>query len=98
MAVVIVDAEALAQLDELPDNIVGRMERVFERLRRWPDVSGAKPLRGSLAGRWRIRTGDYRVQFFIERGRPASEGRPAEPVNVVVEKVGHRDGFYDEHD
>jgi mRNA-degrading endonuclease RelE of RelBE toxin-antitoxin system len=31
-----------------------------------------------------MRTGDYRVQFFIERGV------------VVVEKVGHRDGFYDE--
>jgi len=97
MAVVIVAAEALAQLDGLPDNIVGRMERIFERLRRWPDVSGAKPLRGSLAGRWRIRTGDYRVQFFVERGKPTSEDRPAEPDTVVVEKIGHHDGFYDEH-
>jgi len=29
-------------------------------------------------------TGDYRVQFRIEREA------------VIVERVGHRDGFYDE--
>ncbi len=95
MAVVILAAEALAKLDELPDTIVGRMERIFGRLQRWPDVSGAKPLRGELAGRWRIRTGDYRVQFYVERGKPAQGEQPAEPDTVVVEKIGHRDGFYE---
>jgi mRNA-degrading endonuclease RelE of RelBE toxin-antitoxin system len=52
-------------------------------LEEWPDVSGAKPLRGSLAGHYRIRTGDYRVQFYTDKD------------DVVVEKVGHRDGFYE---
>jgi mRNA-degrading endonuclease RelE of RelBE toxin-antitoxin system len=47
-------------------------------------VSGVKPLTGNLAGRFRMRTGDYRVQFYIEGER------------VIVEKVGHRDGFYGE--
>ncbi|HEX5442811.1 MAG TPA: hypothetical protein VFW87_03235 [Pirellulales bacterium] len=61
MAVVKVLPEALAQLDELPDKIVARVTHVLERLRRWPDLSGAKPLRCELGGRWRIRTGDYRV-------------------------------------
>jgi mRNA-degrading endonuclease RelE of RelBE toxin-antitoxin system len=49
-----------------------------------PDVSGAKALRGKLAGHYRIRTGDYRVQFTV-----------AGDV-VTIEKVGHRDGFYGE--
>jgi mRNA-degrading endonuclease RelE of RelBE toxin-antitoxin system len=46
-------------------------------------VSGAKPLAGNLAGRYRIQTGDYRVQFGVEG------------ETVIVEKIGHRDGFYD---
>lgn len=95
MAVVLVLPEALAQLDELPDTIVGRVTRILERLESWPDVSGAKRLRGELAGRWRMRTGDYRVQFYVERGMPAQSDKPAEPDTVVVEKIGHRDGFYD---
>lgn len=66
----------------VPPTMQRRMIGVFERLRSFPDVSGAKPLRGKLAGRFRIRTGDYRVQFRIEGNR------------VVVEKVGHRDRFY----
>ena len=45
------------------------------------DVSGAKPLSGELAGRYRLRTGDYRVEFY------------AESENVIVKKIGHRDGF-----
>jgi mRNA-degrading endonuclease RelE of RelBE toxin-antitoxin system len=37
-----------------------------------------------LAGRYRIRSGDYRVQFHVT----------GDVVTVV--KVGHRDGFYEE--
>ena len=92
MAELIVLPDALAQADELPAKIVARVERVIARLRSWPDVSGAKPLRGDLAGRWRIRTGDYRIQFYVRRGRPASRV----PDTVVVEKIGHRDRFYGE--
>lgn len=96
MAVLMVLPEALAQLDELPDKIVARITRILERLESWPDVSGAKPLSGNLAGRFRIRAGDYRVQFFVERGKPAQGERPAEADTVVVDKIGHRDGFYGE--
>ncbi len=52
--------------------------------RGWPDVSGAKPLRGKLAGWYRVRTGDYRVQFRVEGAM------------VIVEKIGHRDRFYED--
>jgi mRNA-degrading endonuclease RelE of RelBE toxin-antitoxin system len=46
-------------------------------------VSAVKPLRGELAGQYRMRTGDYRLQF-----RVAGE-------NIVATKIGHRDGFYE---
>ena len=83
MAKVVTTNEALEQLDSLPSEIVARLARFYERLEKWPHVSGAKPLSGSLAGRWRLRTGDYRLQFRVEGNR------------VVVEKVGHRDRFYE---
>lgn len=44
-----------------------------------------KPLRNKLAGKFRIRTGDYRVQFYIN-----DSGDP------VIEKIGKRDRFYDD--
>lgn len=96
MADLIVTPQALAESEQLPANIVARVERILDRLRRWPEVSGAKPLSGALAGRWRIRTGDYRVQFYIRPGKPAEGKQPATPDTVIVEKIGHRDGFYEE--
>jgi mRNA-degrading endonuclease RelE of RelBE toxin-antitoxin system len=72
------------QIDALPKLIRLRLLDVVRRLERWPNVSGAKPLRRSLAGRFRIRTGDYRVQFYLEGNI------------VVVEKVGKRDRFYED--
>lgn len=83
-AVVVITSEAQKQFDELPLAIQARIEKVFVRLGQWPAVSGAKPLRGNLAGCYRIRTGDYRVQFQV-----------AGDV-VAVDKIGHRDGFYGE--
>jgi mRNA-degrading endonuclease RelE of RelBE toxin-antitoxin system len=82
LAKVLVTPEAAEEHESLPEVIQARVLGVFERLRRWPDVSGAKPLTGPLAGHYRIRTGDYRVQFRVERH------------TVIVEKIGHRDGFY----
>ncbi len=70
--------------DALPTLVKVRVLRLFERLALWPEVSGARPLRGHLAGHYRMRTGDYRVQFRVEA------------ASVVIERVGHRDGFYDE--
>lgn len=83
MVTVVITPEAAGQIEELPLTIRTRMLGVMARLERWPDVSGAKPLRGDLAGRYRVRTGDYRVQFHLAGG------------TIVVERVGHRDGFYD---
>jgi mRNA-degrading endonuclease RelE of RelBE toxin-antitoxin system len=60
-----------------------RLETIILRLRKWPNVSGATPLRGGLAGHWRLRTGDWRVQFRVVGDE------------VIIERVGHRDGFYE---
>lgn len=76
--------ESAAQdLEALPVPIHARVLRILERLAHWPDVSGARALSGKLAGRWRMRTGDYRIQFHVEGQR------------IIVERIGHRDRFYD---
>ena len=76
--------DAAMQLGDLPKPIKARMVELLVRPADWPEVSGAKPLSGKLAGHYRLRTGDYRLQFRIEKGQ------------VRVEQIGHRDGFYDE--
>lgn len=81
---VTLEQEAAKQLGGLPKPIKSRIVELLVRLADWPNVSGARLLRGNLAGRYRLRTGDYRLQFRIEAGQ------------VIVESVGHRDGFYDE--
>ena len=84
MAVVVLTPDAVKQLDRLPVVIHNRVLRLLERLEAWPAVSGARPLRGDLAGHYRLRTGDYRLQFQVNDDR------------VTVERIGHRDGFYEE--
>jgi mRNA-degrading endonuclease RelE of RelBE toxin-antitoxin system len=81
---VLVTASALEEYAKLPRPIQTRVLHLVRRLHHWPNVSGAKALRGNLAGKFRLRTGDYRVQIRLE------------PEKVIVEQVGHRDGFYDE--
>lgn len=96
MAEVEFTREAREEAAALPRPIGARVERLLARLARWPAVSGAKPLSGELAGHWRMRTGDYRLQFRVQPGRPADGERPAERDVVIVERIGHRDGFYDD--
>ena len=83
MAKVLLTREAAEGLEELPLVIHARVLTLLERLTKWPALSGAKPLTGTLAGRRRLRTGAYRVQFRVEG------------QTVVVEKIGHRARFYD---
>ena len=49
-------ARVLRELEELPTPIVARIRKLVERLKRWPDVSGVKQLKGALAGSYRLRT------------------------------------------
>ncbi len=76
-------ATARKQLERLPASIRARMYDLLERLEKWPNVSGAKPLRGNLAGHYRLRTGDFRMQFRVVGDI------------VTIEHIGHRDRFYE---
>jgi mRNA-degrading endonuclease RelE of RelBE toxin-antitoxin system len=83
MAEIKLTVGAAADLEALGEPLHTRVLNILERLTQWPAVSGAKPLTGRLAGAYRIRTGDYRVQFRVSG------------EVVLVERIGHRDGFYE---
>ena len=84
MATVELTPEAAEQAERLPKVIHKRVLALVERLQDWPMVSGAKPLRGDLAGFYRLRTGDYRLRFRVKAQR------------VIVDKIGHRSEFYED--
>ncbi len=84
MAIVELTPEAVEQAERLPKPIHNRVLMLVERLKNWPTVSGAKALSGNLAGWYRLRTGDYRLRFYIKG------------ETVLVDKVGHRSEFYDD--
>lgn len=81
---VTLNQDAQDQMIELQPTINVRVLGLIKRLEKWPNVSGVKALRGRLSGQYRVRTGDYRVQFVVLQDR------------LVVVQVGHRDGFYEE--
>jgi mRNA interferase RelE/StbE len=74
---------AQIQFDDLPLPIQKRVRNVFARLKKYPEVSGVKPLKGDYAGSFRIRTGDYRVVF-----------KPESDTKVNVWKIGDRKDVY----
>ena len=84
-ATVTMTAVAKEELESVPIAIRTRINDIFERLEKWPSVSGAKRLRGDLHGSFRIRTGDYRVVFTVS----------ADGQLVTVWKIGNRGTVYD---
>lgn len=81
---VLMTSEAFEQFDVLPKAIKERIRKLVKRLENWPAVSGTKALSGDLAGWYRMRTGDYRVRFRIDK------------QSVVIDKIGHRKEIYDD--
>jgi mRNA-degrading endonuclease RelE of RelBE toxin-antitoxin system len=75
--------EAAEQVNSLPQPIRRRLLDIYERLAKWPGVSGAKPLRGDLVENYRVRTGDYRIVFTVKGD------------DVIIWKIGNRGGIYD---
>jgi mRNA-degrading endonuclease RelE of RelBE toxin-antitoxin system len=88
---VLITREAQKEFNGLPVEIKFRVQEIFERLRNWPDVSGAKGLGKELAGQYRIRTGKYRLQFRLDQSKEDEK----EVTVVTIVKVGHREGFYE---
>lgn len=75
--------DAQRDFDALPVVIRDRVLSVFERLREWPSISGAKPLRKEWRGHHRIRVGDWRVLFRVQ-------------ADVIIVRIKHRSEVYDE--
>jgi mRNA interferase RelE/StbE len=75
-------AKALARINK-KDRL--RVAGAIELLAIDPRPPGAKMLRGGEQGRWRVRTGDYRVVYAI-----ADEG-----LIVLILRVAHRREVYD---
>jgi mRNA interferase RelE/StbE len=84
MATVFITPNAHKQAERLPKEIHRRIMKLAKRLEKWPEVSGAKPLSGKMAGWYRLRTGDYRLRFRIK------------DEIITVDKIGHRSDFYEE--
>ena len=80
---VLLAPDGRADFDALPLTIQARVLRVLERLEHWPDVSGAKPLRGEWTGHYRIRTGDWRVIFRVVA------------PDLIVVRIQHRSKVYE---
>lgn len=84
MAKVVFSDQALADLGRLTNPMLARVQAIVERLVKWPDVAGKKPLRGDLKGCFRLRTGDWRVVV-----------RPVGDVVWVVRIDNRRDVYED---
>ena len=70
----------------LPLRMHGRVQEVFDRLIRWPNVSGTKPLRAALKGAWRVRSGDWRVLFTVDE----------QTRRITVFRIANRRDVYDD--
>jgi mRNA interferase RelE/StbE len=81
---VLIAPEAQGDVLALPVTMRVRFDAVVTRLESWPNVSGAKPLRGELTGHYRIRMGDWRVVFQVVR------------PNVIVVRIAHRSTVYED--
>jgi mRNA-degrading endonuclease RelE of RelBE toxin-antitoxin system len=81
---VVIAPEAQDDVAGLPLTIRARLDAVITRLERWPDVSGAKPLRKDWKGHHRIRLGDWRVIFRVVR------------PDLIVVRVAHRSTVYED--
>ncbi|MHB1157635.1 MAG: type II toxin-antitoxin system RelE family toxin [Phycisphaerales bacterium] len=75
---------ARKELDALPKTVRPHVWRIVDELEDWPRVSGAKPLRGDLKGRFRKRTGDYRIVFRVQGD------------TLTIEKIGNRKDVYED--
>jgi mRNA-degrading endonuclease RelE of RelBE toxin-antitoxin system len=82
---VLLSSEAQAQVDSLPFKIQERVTGIVDRLKFWPNVSGAKFLVREWAGHARIRTGDYRVVFRVPS--------PSEDVMTIVAVDDRKDVY-----
>ena len=69
-------------LPNLPKTIKSRIKKAIEsRLRTHPELYG-KPLRTTLKNNWKLRVGDYRVIYRIQKNK------------VIIWAIGNRSMIY----
>jgi mRNA interferase RelE/StbE len=82
--VVEVKRSARKELEDLPNEVLGRAVRKMESLRENPRPMGSKKLRG-YRDLWRIRIGDWRILYIIDDGAKL----------VSVTRIAHWREVYD---
>jgi mRNA interferase RelE/StbE len=81
---VVLTPEAHRDVESLPVTMRARLDAVVTRLEAWPNVSGAKPLRGEWKGHHRLRMGDWRVIFRVVR------------PDLIIVHIAHRSTVYED--
>jgi mRNA-degrading endonuclease RelE of RelBE toxin-antitoxin system len=84
MANVVLTPAAQEQMNRLPGGMLRRINDILFRLEKWPEVSGAKPMRKELVGNFRIRSGAWRVVFRVKG------------ETVIVWQIDNRRDVYDD--
>jgi mRNA interferase RelE/StbE len=67
--------------EKLPNNIRPRIKETLKKLHTNP--YSAKKLKGNLEGEWSLRTGNYRIIYFID-----------DSGNIWLETIRHRKDVY----
>ena len=70
-------------IPRIPQNLQSRIRRAIESRIESDPISYGKPLRKSLKGHRKLRVGDYRVIYRIEKNKMA-----------VILVIGHREEVY----
>ena len=85
---VLIDERLEKDLDNIPDNIIERLLNILDEFEKDPFRPRAKfdvkPLKGFPANTYRLRIGDYRVLYSIDKVRK----------EVKITTIGHRSSVY----
>jgi len=79
---IIYHAEIAKDISGLPKNIKSRIKKAVENRLLIDPIKYGQPLRRSLQGYRKLRVGDYRVIYKIEKN------------NIIILKIGHRKDVY----
>ncbi len=69
-------------LSKIPGNIKKRIRKAIEQRLLKEPLKYGEPLKRSLQGYWKLRVGDCRIIYKIEK------------ENIVILKIGHRHDVY----
>jgi len=80
---IVYDRKVPRVLDKIPQDDVRKIREEIHRLKENPRPHGCKKLKG-MTGLYRLRSGDYRIVYFIEENK----------VKILIVSVKHRKDVY----